>query len=126
LREFLRTVLASLQVPPVPSPSAGDTVTDLDGVCDALANERRFRIQGVLGEVKQPGATPLGFLTRSPIVSRFGADRTLGAGRSTLQLLGSKIPDATDAGRVSSYFYIEIRRMAENAFDVSVKERSVN
>lgn len=105
LRHFLKSVLTRLEVARERAGAAAEFCANLDGVCDALAADPRFRVRGVVGDIRESngGAAP------SPE-------------SSTVELLGDPEGGTEgDATRSSSYYRIAVCRTGEDAFDLNVK-----
>ncbi len=119
-RELLKTALNRLPVAPPLAPPAAKVYGSVDGVCDTLVGDNRFRVHGIVGHVNEP-------VTASPTSARQASTlEAVVSGATVLELLGNKSPEAAgadDSLNLSSYYHIEIRRTGESDFELKVTER---
>ena len=122
VRRLLKTVLTKLAI--VADGGTGSATrlqANLDGVCDALVGDSRFRIHGLMGQVAEhPGV--VGAI--APPASSASVETVI-SGATVLELVGNQNPDHTAGGayRLTSYYHIQIHRTGEDAFEVLVQQR---
>ena len=123
VRRLLQTVLKKMAiVPPGGADSGTRLQANLDGVCDALVADSRFRIHGLMGHVAEyPGVVG----AAAPVPEPSASMETVISGASVLELVANQNPDHTAGGayRLSSYYHIAIHRTGEDAFEVHVQQR---
>jgi hypothetical protein len=119
IRRLIETVLTKMAIVAEGGTDGGTRLqANLNGVCEALVGDSRFRIHGLLGHVADHTG---GAEAAAPSASV----ETVISGATVLELVGNQNPDHTadDAFRISSYYHIEIRRTGEDAFEVFVQQR---
>jgi hypothetical protein len=119
VRRLIETVLTQMAIVAEAGTDCDPRLrANLDGVCDALVADSRFRIHGLIGAVADHSG---GAEAAAPSASV----EAVISGATVLELLGNQNPDhaAEDTYRISSYYHIEIRRTGEDAFEVFVQQR---